>query len=97
MQTNVSTGRTHSAGMLTPSKKPASRADVLTAMDTMHEVVASMNAIFTLGKVRTDDELDDSWNLDRYTCAAVLPSLATALDNFWTQLLASPSRKVVNA
>jgi hypothetical protein len=65
---------------------PASRADILAAMDVLHEVVASMNTLFVAGKVRNEDELDESWNLDRYTCAALLPRLAEALDNFWPQL-----------
>jgi hypothetical protein len=64
----------------------ATRADVLAAMDVLHEVVANMNTIFAAGRVVGMDEPDESWATDRFICAALLPALAEQLNNFWVQL-----------
>ncbi len=64
----------------------ATRAGILAAMDAVHEVVAGMSTSFATGRVRAGEEMDDSWNLDRYTCASLLPALAEQLNSFWIQL-----------
>jgi len=45
-----------------------------------------MSTSFATGRVRAGEEVDDSWTLDRYTCAVLLPTLAERLNNFWTEL-----------
>jgi hypothetical protein len=64
----------------------ASRADILAAMDTLHEAVVSMTAIFGAARVVGMDEPEESWAMDRYTCAALLPTLEERLRHFWLQL-----------
>jgi hypothetical protein len=64
----------------------ATRGDIMAAMDALHEVVANMNTIFATGRVVGMDEPEESWALDRYTCAALLPALAEQLNSFWIQL-----------
>lgn len=61
------------------------RGDILVAVDAMHEVVASMLAMFVDGKVRPGQE-PDSWEQERYMCAALLPALAEQLEIFWIKL-----------
>jgi hypothetical protein len=41
-------------------------------MDILHEVVTSMNTMFAAGRVVGLDEPEESWTMDRYTCAALL-------------------------
>ena len=64
----------------------ATREDILSALDALHEVVANMNAIFATGRVVEMDEPEESWALDRYACGALLPTLVEQLNNFWVQL-----------
>jgi hypothetical protein len=64
----------------------ATRADILAAMDILHEVVGSMTTIFATGRVAGMDEPEESWAIDRYTCAALLPKLEERLRHFWLQL-----------
>jgi hypothetical protein len=64
----------------------ATRADIVAAMDGLHEVVANMNTIFAAGRVVGMDEPEESWAIGRYTCAALLPALAEQLNNFWVRL-----------
>jgi hypothetical protein len=64
----------------------ATRADILAAMDILHEVVTSMNTMFAAGRVVGMDEPEESWALDRYRCGALLPALTEQLNNFWAQL-----------
>jgi hypothetical protein len=71
------------------------RADILVAIDGLHQVVTSMNTMFAMGKVTDQDCLEDSWALDRYACAALLPRLAAELDLFWAQLRKNSERKGV--
>jgi hypothetical protein len=72
------------------------RADILSAVDALHQVVTSMNTMFAIGRVRDQDELGDSWALDRYRCSALLPTLAEQLDFFWVQLRKNGERKGVD-
>jgi hypothetical protein len=64
----------------------ATRADILAAMDALHEVVVSMTTIFATGRVVGMDEPEGEWAIDRYTCAALLPAMAEQLNSFWVQL-----------
>jgi len=69
------------------------RADILAAMDALHEVVVSMTTIFGAARVVGMDEPDESWVLDRYTCATLLPTLAEQLNKFWVQLRTATDHK----
>ena len=62
------------------------RAEIVGAIDTLHEVVTAMNNMFTVGKIKGQDEPEESWMMDRYTCAALLPLLEERLRHFWLQL-----------
>lgn len=62
------------------------RAEIVGVIDTLHEVVLSMNTHFSVAGVAGQDEPDDTWALDRFTCAALLPVVAQGLDNFWEGL-----------
>jgi hypothetical protein len=55
-------------------------------MDGLHEVVMSMNTMFVAGRVVGMDEPEESWAIDRYKCAGLLPVLVEQLNNFWIQL-----------
>ena len=85
------TAQEHRAEMLETAREHlhgggATRADILAAMDALHEVVVSMTTIFAAGRVVGMDEPEESWALDRYTCAALLPTLEERLRHFWLQL-----------
>lgn len=73
------------------------RGEVLAAMDALHEVVIWMNTMFAAGRVRAEEELDESWTLDRYTCAALLPVLAEVLASFWAELRTGSGQRGVKA
>lgn len=76
----LGTGREHLQG------GGATRADILAAMDVLHEVVANMSSLFAAGRVVGMDEPEESWTMDRYACAALLPTLEERLRHFWLQL-----------
>ena len=62
----------------------ATRANIIGAMDGLHEAVSGMNVMFAIGKM--NGPMDEEWELDRSTGAYALPALTQGLGQFWMQL-----------
>lgn len=74
----------------------SARANVVAAMDALHEVVTSMNTMFAVGRITDPEGPRESWALDRYTCAALLPTFAEQLDKFWVRLRETTDQKSID-
>jgi hypothetical protein len=62
----------------------STRDDIVGGMYALHEVVASMHQMFAAGRDMTIEE--DTWLLDRYRCAALLPTFVKQFQRFWREL-----------
>lgn len=60
------------------------RGDIVGGLYALHEVVASMQQMFAVGRAMKLEE--DTWLLERYTCAALLPTFVEQFQRFWREL-----------